>query len=63
VKNANGQLINENQLLGIAANLVSNAKSPGDASAIASMLGFTREWIPLLSQGSNALTAAILHSG
>ncbi|HSY27002.1 MAG TPA: hypothetical protein VK832_05835, partial [Burkholderiaceae bacterium] len=57
VKNANGQLISQNQLLTIAAGLVSNAKSPGDEAAIASMLGFTKEWIPLLEQGSAALTA------
>jgi hypothetical protein len=52
IKNSNGQLITQNQLLGIAADLVSNAKNPGDQIAIANMLGFTKEWIPLLQQGS-----------
>lgn len=56
VKNANGQLITENQLLGIAADLVSNAKNPQDAIAIAQMLGFTKEWVPLLEQGSAAMS-------
>jgi hypothetical protein len=55
VKNANGQLISENQLLGIAADLIKKAQSPGDQIAIAQMLGFTKEWIPLLQQGSTAM--------
>lgn len=50
VKNANGQLISQNQLLTIAARLVANAKNPGDQNAIAVMLGFTKEWIPLLEE-------------
>jgi hypothetical protein len=56
VKNTNGQLISENQLLGIAADLIKNANNPGDALAIAQMLGFTKEWIPLLEQGSGAMS-------
>jgi hypothetical protein len=56
VKNANGQLISENQLLGIAANLIKNAANPGDQLAIAQMLGFTKEWIPLLEQGAGAMS-------
>lgn len=55
VKNANGQLISQNQLLGIAADLVKRAQNPGDQAAIAQMLGFTKEWIPLLEQGSSAM--------
>jgi hypothetical protein len=55
VKNANGQLISQNDLLKIAANLISNAANPGDAQAIAQMLGFTKEWIPLLEQGGAAM--------
>jgi hypothetical protein len=55
IKNANGQLISENQLLGIAADLVRRAQSPQDQIAIAQMLGFTKEWIPLLQQGSDAM--------
>jgi len=56
VKNTNGQLISENQLLGVAADLIKNANNPGDALAIAQMLGFTKEWIPLLEQGSGAMS-------
>lgn len=56
VKNANGQLITENQLLGIAANLIKNAANPGDQLAIAQMLGFTKEWIPLLEQGEGVMS-------
>jgi hypothetical protein len=50
VKDANGQLISQNQLLTVAAGLVANAKNPGDAAAIATMLGYTKDWIPLLEQ-------------
>lgn len=55
IKNANGQLISQNQLLVIAGNLIANAKDPGDELAIAKMLGFTKEWIPLLEQGGSAM--------
>jgi hypothetical protein len=55
LKNSNGQLISENQLLGVAAELVRKAKNPGDQLAIAQMLGFTKEWIPLLEKGSSAI--------
>lgn len=57
VKNANGQLISQNQLLATAANLVSNAANPQDAIKIAEMLGFTKEWVPLLQQGAAAMGA------
>jgi hypothetical protein len=56
IKNSNGQLISENQLLGVAADLIKKANSPGDQLAIAQMLGFTKEWIPLLQQGSGAMS-------
>jgi hypothetical protein len=56
IKNVNGQLISQNQLLGIAADLIKRAKNPGDANAIAEMLGFTKEWVPLLEQGSEAMS-------
>jgi hypothetical protein len=55
IKNANGQLITQNQLLGIAADLVRRAQTPQDQIAIAQMLGFTKEWIPLLQQGAGAI--------
>lgn len=56
LKNANGQLISQNQLLGVAADLIKRAKDPGDQLAIAQMLGFTKEWIPLLEQGAGAMS-------
>jgi hypothetical protein len=55
VKNANGQLITQNQLLATAAGLVSNAANPQDAIKVAEMLGFTKEWVPLLQQGAAAM--------
>ncbi|WP_375780873.1 hypothetical protein ACE103_20245 [Bradyrhizobium sp. ma5] len=55
LRNANGQLISQNQLLQIAADLVSRARSPQDATAIAQMLGFTKDWVPLLQQGAGAM--------
>lgn len=57
IRNSNGQLISQNQLMQIAADLVSRARSPQDAIAIAQMLGFTKEWVPLLQQGSGAMKA------
>jgi hypothetical protein len=55
VRNSNGSLITQNQLLGIAADLIAKARNPGDQDVIAKMLGFTKEWIPLLQQGSGAM--------
>ncbi|MDP1867004.1 MAG: hypothetical protein Q8L13_11775 [Bradyrhizobium sp.] len=55
IRNANGQLISQNQLLGAAADMIKRARDPGDQLAIAQMLGFTKEWIPLLEQGSGAM--------
>lgn len=56
IKNANGSLISENQLLTIAAGLISTAKNPGDQQAIATMLGLTKEWIPLLEKGATSFS-------
>jgi hypothetical protein len=50
IRNSNGQLITENQLLQNAADLVRRAQTPQDQIAIAQMLGFTKEWVPLLEQ-------------
>jgi hypothetical protein len=55
VKDANGQLITQNQLLVIAGNLVANAKNPGDQNAIADMLGYGKELVPVLEQGGTAM--------
>jgi hypothetical protein len=55
IRNSNGQLITENQLLQNAADLVRRAQTPQDQIAIAQMLGFTKEWVPLLEQGAGAI--------
>jgi hypothetical protein len=55
IRNSNGQLITENQLLQNAADLVRRAQTPQDQIAIAQMLGFTKEWVPLLEQGARAI--------
>src|SRR5215831_2784928 len=55
IRNANGQLISENQLLQTAADLVRRAQTPQDQIAIAQMLGFTKEWVPLLEQGAGTI--------
>lgn len=51
----NGKLISTNQLLASAADLVSRAASEQDKIKIAQMLGFTREWVPLLEKGAGAI--------
>ncbi|WFU84379.1 hypothetical protein QA645_17045 [Bradyrhizobium sp. CIAT3101] len=55
IKNANGQLISENQLLQTAGDLVRRAQTPQDQIAIAQMLGYTKEWIPFLEQAAHGL--------
>jgi hypothetical protein len=55
IKNANGQLISQNQLLERAADLVSRAATEQDKIKIAQMLGFTKEWVPFLEQGADAM--------
>lgn len=55
IKGANGQLITETQLLTTAGDLVRRAQTPQDQIAIAQMLGFTKEWIPLLEQLSHGM--------
>lgn len=54
IKNNNGQLITTNQLLGRSADLVQRAATEQDKIKIAQMLGFTREWVPVLEQGAQA---------
>lgn len=54
IKNNNGQLITTNQLLARSADLVQRAASEQDKIKIAQMLGFTREWVPVLEQGAQA---------
>jgi hypothetical protein len=55
IRGANGQLITQNQLLNTAAELVRRAGSEQDKIKIADMLGFTRQWVPYLEQGANAI--------
>jgi|GEM_PF-6937283 len=55
IRRANGQLITQNQLLQVAADLVKRAQTPQDQIAIAQMLGFTKEWVPFLEQGAGAM--------
>lgn len=57
IKNANGQLITENQLLVITGGLIRNAQNPGDQKAIAEMMGYTKEWIPFLEQAAGGISA------
>lgn len=56
IRSANGELISQNKLLQVAADLVSRAKNPGDQRALAEMLGFSKEWIPLLEQGATSMS-------
>lgn len=56
IKGTNGQLISQNQLLDTAANLVKRAASEQDKIKIAEMLGFTRQWVPFLEQGADAIS-------
>lgn len=51
----NGKLISTNQLLANSATLLSRAASEQDKIKIAQMLGFTREWVPVLEKGADAL--------
>lgn len=55
IRQNNGQLISTNQLLNETANLMARAASEQDKIKIASMVGLTRDWVPLLEQGADAL--------
>lgn len=56
IEDSNKKLISTNQLLANAASLISRAASEQDKIKIAAMLGFTREWVPLLEKGAGALS-------
>lgn len=55
IKDGNDKLISTNKLLTDAATLISRAASEQDKIKIAQMLGFSREWVPVLEKGANAL--------
>lgn len=55
IKDGNDKLISTNKLLSDAATLISRAASEQDKIKIAQMLGFTREWVPVLEKGAGAL--------
>lgn len=55
LKDRQGQVIGVNEALGHAANLVRNAATEFDKIKIAEAVGLTREWVPLLEQGAQAI--------
>lgn len=54
-KDRKGEVISTNDALGQVANLVRNAATEFDKIKIAEAAGLTRDWIPLLEQGADAL--------
>lgn len=55
LKDRKGEVIGVNEALGQAANLVRNAATEFDKIKIAEAVGLTRDWIPLLEQGAEAI--------
>jgi hypothetical protein len=55
LKDRKGEVIGVNEALGQAANLVQNAATEFDKIKIAETLGLTKEWVPLLEQGADAI--------
>lgn len=55
LKDRKGEVIGVNEALGHAANLVRNAATEFDKIKIAETLGLTKEWVPLLEQGADAI--------
>lgn len=55
LKDRRGEVIGINDALAKAANLVRNAATEFDKIAIAKALGLTKEWVPLLEQGAEAM--------
>lgn len=55
LKDRQGQVIGVNEALGQAADLVKNAATEFDKIKIAEALGLTRDWVPLLEQGAQAI--------
>lgn len=57
-KDANGLLVNTNQMFNIARGLIANGANEFDKIKIADMLGLTKEWVPALEQSVQAFTAS-----
>lgn len=55
LKDRQGQVIGVNEALGQAADLVRNAATEFDKIKIAEAVGLTRDWVPLLEQGAQAI--------
>lgn len=55
LKDRKGEVIGVNEALGQAANLVQNAATEFDKIKIAETLGLTKDWVPLLEQGADAI--------
>ena len=55
LKDRKGEVIGVNEALGKAAELVRNAATEFDKIKIAEAVGLTREWVPLLEQGADAI--------
>lgn len=55
LKDRKGEVIGINDALGQVANLVRNAATEFDKIKIAEAVGLTRDWIPLLEQGAEAI--------
>lgn len=55
LKDRKGEVIGINEALGQVANLVRNAATEFDKIKIAEAVGLTRDWVPLLEQGAEAL--------
>jgi hypothetical protein len=55
LKDRRGEVIGINDALGQVANLVRNAATEFDKIAIAKAVGLTKDWVPLLEQGADAI--------
>lgn len=56
-KNQNGELVAMNAYLAIAADLIARGANEQERIKAASTLGFAKEWVPFLEQGSKGLEA------
>lgn len=55
LKNRKGEVVGVNEALGQAASLIRNAATEFDKVKIAETLGLTKDWVPLLEQGAEAM--------
>lgn len=56
LKDRQGKVVDINTALGQVANLTKNAATEFDKIKIAEAAGLTRDWVPLLEQGADAIT-------